>query len=169
VLACAGLAEKGVKAEVGRHKPKGKTSSCRGDVAMSNDRVMSTRKAAESFLSLLAWRKGVKAEDVGRIIAEALLEALSQSNFPSAKTWLICAGLAERGVKAEDVGRIAAEALLEALAAGGCVDEWLQDQLVVFMALADGRSVHFRLGAITCVGSLNLDDLPFEGHALELE
>ncbi len=49
------------------------------------------------------------------------------------------AGLAEKGMKAEDVGRVAAESLLEALATGGCVDEWLQDQLVVFMALASGR------------------------------
>lgn len=49
-------------------------------------------------------------------------------------------GLAEKGVCAEDVGRIAAESLLEALGTGGCVDEWMQDQLIIFMAEADGRS-----------------------------
>lgn len=42
-------------------------------------------------------------------------------------------------MKAEDIGRTAAESLLDALATGGCVDEWLQDQLVVFMAMASGR------------------------------
>jgi RNA 3'-terminal phosphate cyclase len=51
------------------------------------------------------------------------------------------AGLVEKGAKAEDIGRIAAEVLLEALATGGCVDEWLQDQLIVFMALASGRCI----------------------------
>jgi RNA 3'-terminal phosphate cyclase (ATP) len=47
--------------------------------------------------------------------------------------------LVEKGVRAEDIGRIAAESLLEALATGGCVDEWMQDQLIVFMAMASGR------------------------------
>lgn len=44
-------------------------------------------------------------------------------------------------MRAEDVGRIAAESLLEALGTGGCVDEWMQDQLIIFMAQADGRWV----------------------------
>lgn len=34
------------------------------------------------------------------------------------------------------MGQQAAEELLEGLASGGCTDQWLQDQLVIFMALA---------------------------------
>lgn len=37
---------------------------------------------------------------------------------------------------AEDIGQRAAAELLEALASGACCDQWLQDQLVIFMALA---------------------------------
>jgi len=44
----------------------------------------------------------------------------------------------------ESTGRKAAEVLLAELAHGGCVDRWAQDQLVVYMALAAGRS------AFTC-------------------
>lgn len=39
------------------------------------------------------------------------------------------------------MGQEAAEELLEALATGACVDQWLQDQLIIYMALADGHSV----------------------------
>jgi RNA 3'-terminal phosphate cyclase (ATP) len=42
--------------------------------------------------------------------------------------------------KAGDVGIEAAEELWSTLKDGGCVDEWLQDQLVIFMALAGGQS-----------------------------
>lgn len=46
----------------------------------------------------------------------------------------------ERGVTAEAVGSIAAASLLADLRGGACVDEHLQDQLVVFMALGGGPS-----------------------------
>ncbi|KAL7563398.1 hypothetical protein ACA910_016497 [Epithemia clementina (nom. ined.)] len=42
--------------------------------------------------------------------------------------------------KANDVGLEAAQELIRAWDAGGCVDEWLQDQLILYMALADGVS-----------------------------
>jgi RNA 3'-terminal phosphate cyclase (ATP) len=38
------------------------------------------------------------------------------------------------------VGKEAADELLHTLQDGGCVDEWLQDQLILYMALADGVS-----------------------------
>jgi len=38
------------------------------------------------------------------------------------------------------VGTDAAEELWSALELGGCVDDWLQDQLILYMALADGTS-----------------------------
>ena len=42
--------------------------------------------------------------------------------------------------KARDVAAEAARELLQTLDDGGCVDEWLQDQLILFMALAGGVS-----------------------------
>eukprot|EP01133_Synstelium_polycarpum_P012293 gene12293-14411_t len=44
------------------------------------------------------------------------------------------------GVPAETVGENAANSLLSDLQHGGCVDEYLQDQLIIFMALAKGKS-----------------------------
>lgn len=49
-------------------------------------------------------------------------------------------GLGSRDVKAEDVGRQAAEELLHNLDHGGCVDDYMQDQLIIMMALAKGKS-----------------------------
>lgn len=41
---------------------------------------------------------------------------------------------------ARETGKIAARELISNLEEGGCVDQWLQDQLIIFMALADGVS-----------------------------
>jgi RNA 3'-terminal phosphate cyclase (ATP) len=53
-----------------------------------------------------------------------------------------------RKTKAADVGRAAAQELVDALKDGGCVDEWLQDQLILYMALADGIS-EIKTGSLT--------------------
>ena len=42
--------------------------------------------------------------------------------------------------QAKEVGAEAANELLRSLNEGGCVDEWLQDQLILYMALANGPS-----------------------------
>jgi len=47
-----------------------------------------------------------------------------------------------------EVGHLAAERLLQEVEHGGCTDQWMQDQLIVFMALARGRSC-FSSGPIT--------------------
>eukprot|EP01113_Clastostelium_recurvatum_P045415 TRINITY_DN7800_c0_g1_i2.p1 TRINITY_DN7800_c0_g1~~TRINITY_DN7800_c0_g1_i2.p1 ORF type:complete len:480 (+),score=114.02 TRINITY_DN7800_c0_g1_i2:97-1440(+) len=46
----------------------------------------------------------------------------------------------ERGVSAEEVAQEAANQLAKDLGDGGAVDEYLQDQLILFMALARGKS-----------------------------
>eukprot|EP00744_Colponema_vietnamica_P005551 GILI01008125.1.p1 GENE.GILI01008125.1~~GILI01008125.1.p1 ORF type:complete len:410 (-),score=88.03 GILI01008125.1:276-1430(-) len=46
----------------------------------------------------------------------------------------------DRGMTPEQVGEAAVEQLVKDLSYGGCVDEFLQDQLIIFMALAKGRS-----------------------------
>eukprot|EP01118_Nematostelium_gracile_P005351 TRINITY_DN1686_c0_g1_i1.p1 TRINITY_DN1686_c0_g1~~TRINITY_DN1686_c0_g1_i1.p1 ORF type:complete len:368 (+),score=95.53 TRINITY_DN1686_c0_g1_i1:93-1196(+) len=48
--------------------------------------------------------------------------------------------LGERKKKAEDVAREATDLLISNLEHGGCVDEYLQDQLIIYMALAKGNS-----------------------------
>lgn len=45
-----------------------------------------------------------------------------------------------KGVDPEKTGEQAADELIRGLNEGGCVDEWLQDQIILFMALADGKS-----------------------------
>ncbi|XP_032950038.1 RNA 3'-terminal phosphate cyclase isoform X2 [Rhinolophus ferrumequinum] len=56
--------------------------------------------------------------------------------------------LGKRGVNADKVGIEAAEMLLANLRHGGAVDEYLQDQLIIFMALASGVS-RIKTGPIT--------------------
>ncbi len=49
-------------------------------------------------------------------------------------------GLGERGKPAEEVGKEAADKLLKTIQSGATVDERLADQLLLFMALANGES-----------------------------
>mmetsp|Transcript_13471 Transcript_13471/g.20493 ORF Transcript_13471/g.20493 Transcript_13471/m.20493 type:complete len:431 (-) Transcript_13471:1514-2806(-) len=53
-----------------------------------------------------------------------------------------------RTVDCETTGISAANELLECLTSGGCVDDWLQDQLILYMALADGVS-EMKTGSLT--------------------
>ncbi|KAJ3555126.1 hypothetical protein NP233_g12281 [Leucocoprinus birnbaumii] len=46
----------------------------------------------------------------------------------------------KKGFEPADVGRATVEELGKAIESGGCVDEWMQDQMIIFMALAEGRS-----------------------------
>ncbi|KAH7889848.1 RNA 3'-terminal phosphate cyclase domain-containing protein [Phlebopus sp. FC_14] len=56
--------------------------------------------------------------------------------------------VSEKGKKPEQVGEEAAKELLRNLDHGGCVDEYLQDQIIIFLALAKGRST-IRCGPLT--------------------
>ncbi|KAH9901629.1 RNA 3'-terminal phosphate cyclase [Cubamyces lactineus] len=48
--------------------------------------------------------------------------------------------LGRKGTEPARVGRDAAQELAANLAHGGCVDEYMQDQMIIFLALASGRS-----------------------------
>lgn len=48
--------------------------------------------------------------------------------------------LGDRKSKPQLAGEKAAKELIDALVSGGCVDDWLSDQLILFMALAKGES-----------------------------
>ncbi|KAK0144125.1 RNA 3'-terminal phosphate cyclase [Merluccius polli] len=56
--------------------------------------------------------------------------------------------LGKKGVYVDKVGIEAAEILLRNIRHHGCVDEFLQDQLIIFMALANGTS-RIRTSAVT--------------------
>ncbi|XP_067086787.1 RNA 3'-terminal phosphate cyclase [Osmerus mordax] len=56
--------------------------------------------------------------------------------------------LGKKGVYADKVGIEAAEMLLRNIRHNGCVDEFLQDQVIIFMALAKGTS-RIRSGPVT--------------------
>lgn len=57
-------------------------------------------------------------------------------------------GLGKRGVEPLDLGRTVGLLLSEAILSGVCLDSHLQDQVILYMALADGRSA-IRVGEIT--------------------
>ena len=56
--------------------------------------------------------------------------------------------IGKKGIDAADLGRQAAEELASNLAHGGTVDEYLQDQWIIFGALAQGKS-RIRCGPLT--------------------
>ncbi|XP_034035182.1 RNA 3'-terminal phosphate cyclase isoform X1 [Thalassophryne amazonica] len=56
--------------------------------------------------------------------------------------------LGKKGVSADKVGIDAAEMLLRNIRHNGCVDDFLQDQLIIFMALAKGTS-RVKTGPVT--------------------
>eukprot|EP00669_Euglena_mutabilis_P003542 TRINITY_DN14527_c0_g1_i1.p2 TRINITY_DN14527_c0_g1~~TRINITY_DN14527_c0_g1_i1.p2 ORF type:complete len:334 (+),score=55.69 TRINITY_DN14527_c0_g1_i1:442-1443(+) len=62
----------------------------------------------------------------------------------------------KQGLAPEDCGRQVSETLLRHLSTGSCVDPFTQDQLVVFMALAAGRS-EVRIGELTDHTKLAID------------
>ncbi|XP_012697423.1 RNA 3'-terminal phosphate cyclase [Clupea harengus] len=70
--------------------------------------------------------------------------------FAESSTGCVFAGsaLGKKGVYADKTGIEAAEMLLRNIRHNGCVDEFLQDQLIIYMALAKGTS-RMRTGPIT--------------------
>ncbi|RLF12432.1 MAG: RNA 3'-phosphate cyclase [Thermoprotei archaeon] len=63
--------------------------------------------------------------------------------------------LGERGKPAEKVGLEAAQSLIKQLSSGASIDRYMGDQLIVYMALADGKSEvrvsELTLHALTCM------------------
>lgn len=56
--------------------------------------------------------------------------------------------IGERGVPAEEVAKQATSTLIEDLDSNSCVDQYMQDQLIIFMGLANGTS-KVRTGPLT--------------------
>ncbi|XP_075217022.1 RNA 3'-terminal phosphate cyclase [Lycorma delicatula] len=70
--------------------------------------------------------------------------------FAETSTGCVLGGtaLGKRGVPAEDVGRAAADELIESINFHSCVDQHTQDQIIILMALAEGKS-SVKCGPIT--------------------
>lgn len=80
------------------------------------------------------------------------LEIIKHSNAKGSGTGIVIIGktttncifgasaIGNRKVKPQQTGEGAAIELLDSLLSGGCVDDWLSDQLILFMALAKGES-----------------------------
>ncbi|PSN31248.1 RNA 3'-terminal phosphate cyclase, partial [Blattella germanica] len=56
--------------------------------------------------------------------------------------------LGRRELKAEQVGQNAADELLQSINCGACVDSYSQDQMIIFMAIAHGKS-RVKCGPVT--------------------
>ena len=70
-----------------------------------------------------------------------LLVAHKTSGHRLGRDWLYDKKITDMNVAAQALVRTVVRELREEVQAGACVDEFLQDQLVVFQALASGRSV----------------------------
>ncbi|XP_028416632.1 RNA 3'-terminal phosphate cyclase-like [Dendronephthya gigantea] len=72
-------------------------------------------------------------------------EGMGQGILIVAETSTSCvfsgSGLWKKGVGTESVVEIAMKELMDNINSGGCVDSWMQDQVIVPMALAKGNSV----------------------------
>lgn len=103
-----------------------------------------------------------KACGDGTGIMSALPPSLPSLSSPhrlvaETETGCLLAGsaLGEKGQSSESVGEAAAQELVRNLNHGGCVDEHLQDQLILFMALAEGGS-RLRTGPLTLHTTTNI-------------
>lgn len=64
-----------------------------------------------------------------------------------------------KGVRAETIGKSVASALQDSIKSKGAIDEWMADQLLVFMAIANGKS-SLRLPRITSHAKTCLQTIP---------
>jgi RNA 3'-terminal phosphate cyclase (ATP) len=119
---------------------------------ISNRVHIETGKRSATFAyNILTKRLGTEFQYFTEVIKDpALANGSGIIIVAKTSTGCIIAGsaLGSKGVTAEKVGKTAALQLLFNYYKGGCVDEFLQDQLIIFCALARGRS-SFRCGPIT--------------------
>jgi len=119
---------------------------------ISNRVHIETGKRSATFAyNILTKKLGTEFQYFTEVIKDpALANGSGIIIVAKTSTGCIIAGsaLGSKGVTAEKVGKTAALQLLFNYHKGGCVDEFLQDQLIIFCALARGRS-SFRCGPIT--------------------
>ena len=101
------------------------------------------RDAASSFLQ----RKGIDPSIISiEAVRESPADAVGAGSgivlWATTTNGCVLGGssLGKKGIDTKDVGTEAAEELWRGLEKGGCVDEFLQDQMIIFLALAEGTS-----------------------------
>ena len=77
-----------------------------------------------------------------------LLYATTSSSSSSPQNIFCSSIILSRNEKVQDASNKVVQEFLYNLNSGGCVDEWLQDQLILFMALAKGTS-RIKVGCLT--------------------
>ena len=86
-------------------------------------------------------------------------------------TLLSSSALAEKGKKAEIVGSEAARSLIEEIKSGACVDKYLADQLLIFMALLPDSKIEVSEITTHCTTNMKIIELflPIEFKVRENE
>ena len=111
-------------------------------------------RAARAAVGLLHARTGVPAREIECAVCDVGAESAGagmwvEAYATTARGQVLGANsVGRRGVRAEAVAGEAVAHLLADVAQGGAVDEYLQDQLLVFMAMAHGRST-LRAGTLS--------------------
>ncbi|KAL0947295.1 hypothetical protein HGRIS_013413 [Hohenbuehelia grisea] len=94
----------------------------------------------------------VEVPEEARVPIDIRVKRESNDNCPGAGSGIVlwaelegggvigASALGRKNLPPYEVGETAVEELLQGLNAGGCVDEYLQDQIIIFMALAAGTS-----------------------------
>ncbi|KAI0807299.1 RNA 3'-terminal phosphate cyclase [Fomes fomentarius] len=87
-------------------------------------------------------KKHIKIESVREKPADAIASGSGVVLWAETEDGCIIGGSAigRKGTDPPSVGRTAARELTTNLAHGGCVDEYMQDQMIIFLALAHGKS-----------------------------
>eukprot|EP00124_Ichthyophonus_hoferi_P004523 Ihof_evm2s509 gene=Ihof_evmTU2s509 len=117
-----------------------------------NNMAKTAKTIVQSYLSTLppANRCKIDIETVRYTKEEAVSNGCGILLVAHTSTGCIIGGSAvgERGQGAKAVGKEAADMLVANIRHGGCVDEYLQDQMIIFMALAYGTS-RIKTGPLT--------------------
>lgn len=125
----------------------------RGDVLRIHGRIFISGNVRKTFLSRMASK--VKDTLYTRFSKKIIFidEVQEDPRVATGDAWglmlwcetsngnlIAASGIGERGLSPETLAHKAASDLLRDVDAGGCVDEYLQDQLIIYMALARGES-----------------------------
>jgi len=105
---------------------------------------------AGSLPESIAARQADAVRNVLKKFEDVSIETSSVGTFSQGTSITLCAecensvlgssALGERGLRAEDVGTMAGEELLKSIESKTALDKYMADQIIPFMALADGRS-----------------------------
>ncbi|RUS17947.1 RNA 3'-terminal phosphate cyclase domain-containing protein, partial [Endogone sp. FLAS-F59071] len=108
------------------------------DVAVKMRKTVLIRLRTEGYDCIATLEEDIKAEKLQNGIGTASGIIL----WAETSTGCIIAGsaLGEKGTPTTQTAMNATQGLLDNLAHNGCVDEYLQDQIIIFMALAEGKS-----------------------------